>query len=77
MCSTITNDNVSEKHSQEVCSFCSQDYQTQNREIFFPPLKSSNSAKKKKKKRKRKKSTDFFFFFFGIREQSSDRSTTN
>ena len=47
----------------------SQDYQNQKSEIFFTSLKNRDGAKKKKK------STDIFFL--GIREQSSDRSTTN
>lgn len=69
-CPTITNDSIFEKSNQKVYSLSSQDYQNQNGEIFFPPLKSSDSAKRKEKK----KATDIFL---GIREQSSDRSTTN
>lgn len=50
-CPTITNDSVLEKSNQEVYSLSSLDYQNQNGEIFFPPLKSSDSAKRKEKKK--------------------------
>lgn len=56
-CATITNDSIFEKANQKVYSLSSQDYQNQNGEIFFPPLKSSDRAKRKEKK----KSTDIFF----------------
>ena len=48
-CSTIINDSVFEKSNHKVYSLSSQDYQNQNGEIFFTPLKSSGIAKKKKK----------------------------
>lgn len=59
-----------EKSGQKVYSLSSQDYKNQNSEIF--PYRVVTVPKKKKKSKK--KSTDIFL---GIREQSSDRSTTN